>query len=489
MTLAPGTLDPEFVCSSIPEKAESHSRHQRILIVEDNADMAEGLRLTLEGADLADVDVTSNGTAALKLLEERSYSLVITDLRMPKVNGMDLLREIQDRKLSVTVMVMTGYGSIDGAVEAMQSGAYDFLTKPVDPERLILLVRRALGERSLRDELTDLRDKLSRRNSFEGIVSKNPRMLQIFDRINFVSETSTTVLIEGETGTGKEMIARAIHQAAEHRRDRPLVIVNCAALPENLLESELFGHEKGSFTSAIGQRKGRFELANGGTLFLDEVGDIPTSMQVKLLRILQERQFERVGGSETIRVDVRIVGATNRNLQTLVKEGKFREDLFYRLNVFKIDLPPLRDRIDDIPLLAIHFAAKYARPGQPPCVLSPEAMERILSFSWPGNIRQLENAIEGAAVTARDGVIRAENLPLEVLQPLARKRSFPIDLSRTLPDQLAELTADFEKRYLRRALKKSRGHVARCAKISGMSRRSVTSKIAQYKIDTADFKL
>ena len=464
MTLAPGTLDPEFVCSSIPEKAESHSRHQRILIVEDNADMAEGLRLTLEGADLADVDVTSNGTAALKLLEERSYSLVITDLRMPKVNGMDLLREIQDRKLSVTVMVMTGYGSIDGAVEAMQSGAYDFLTKPVDPERLILLVRRALGERSLRDELTDLRDKLSRRNSFEGIVSKNPRMLQIFDRINFVSETSTTVLIEGETGTGKEMIARAIHQASEHRRDRPLVIVNCAALPENLLESELFGHEKGSFTSAIGQRK-------------------------KLLRILQERQFERVGGSETIRVDVRIVGATNRNLQTLVKEGKFREDLFYRLNVFKIDLPPLRDRIDDIPLLAIHFAAKYARPGQPPCVLSPEAMERILSFSWPGNIRQLENAIEGAAVTARDGVIRAENLPLEVLQPLARKRSFPIDLSRTLPDQLAELTADFEKRYLRRALKKSRGHVARCAKISGMSRRSVTSKIAQYKIDTADFKL
>ena len=383
MTLAPGTLDPEFVCSSIPEKAESHSRHQRILIVEDNADMAEGLRLTLEGADLADVDVTSNGTAALKLLEERSYSLVITDLRMPKVNGMDLLREIQDRKLSVTVMVMTGYGSIDGAVEAMQSGAYDFLTKPVDPERLILLVRRALGERSLRDELTDLRDKLSRRNSFEGIVSKNPRMLQIFDRINFVSETSTTVLIEGETGTGKEMIARAIHQASEHRRDRPLVIVNCAALPENLLESELFGHEKGSFTSAIGQRK-------------------------KLLRILQERQFERVGGSETIRVDVRIVGATNRNLQTLVKEGKFREDLFYRLNVFKIDLPPLRDRIDDIPLLAIHFAAKYARPGQPPCVLSPEAMERILSFSWPGNIRQLENAIEGAAVTARDGVIRAD---------------------------------------------------------------------------------
>ena len=488
MIVAPDALDSDFRTSGFPEESGSDTRHQRILIVEDNPDMSEGLRLTLESAGIGQVDLASNGSAALNLLREQRYSLVITDLRMPKVSGMDLLREIQARKLPVTVVVTTGYGSIDEAVEAMQRGAYDFLTKPVEPDRLILLVRRALRERSLRDELSDLRNRLREQNAFQEIVSKNPRMLQIFDLINFVAETSTTVLIEGETGTGKEMIARAIHQASLQRRDHPLVVVNCAALSENLLESELFGHEKGSFTSALGQRKGRFELAHGGTLFLDEVGDIPASMQVKLLRVLQERQFERVGGSEPIRVDVRIIGATNRNLEKLVKEGKFREDLFYRLNVFKLDLPPLRERSDDIPLLAMHFAEKYCRPGQPACAFSPEAMECILSFSWPGNIRQLENAIERAAVTARDGVIRAENLPPELLHPFPRKRSFPIDLSRPLPDQLAELTSDFERHYLRRALKKTRGHVGRCAKISGISRRSVTSKIALYQIDTSDFK-
>ena len=313
-------------------------------------------------------------------------------------------------------------------------------------------------------------------------------MLEIFDLIGCVAETTTTVLIEGETGTGKELIARAIHQASFATRKGPIVVVNCAALPENLLESELFGHEKGSFTGAAGQRKGRFELANGGTLFLDEVGDIPASMQVKLLRVLQERKFERVGANETIQVDVRVIGATNRNLETMVKEGKFREDLFYRLNVFKIDLPPLRDRPEDIPLLAAHFAEKYARPGQAPCQFTPEAMELILTYSWPGNIRQLENAIERAVVTAKDGMILPENLPADLAKPVPRKASFPMDLTRPLPDQLSELIADFEKRYLRRALKKSRGHVGRCARISGLSRRSITSKIAQYKIDTSLFK-
>ncbi len=434
------------------------------------------------------VDLAVNGSRALEMLRERPYSVVVTDLRMPNLGGMELLSEIQTSHLNVTVIVTTGYGSINEAVEAMRFGAYDFLTKPLDNDHLCLLVQRALRERELQDELIALRAELEKRRAFHDVVSKNPRMLEIFDLIKHVAETTTTVLIEGETGTGKELIARAIHEASSATRKGPIVVVNCAALPENLLESELFGHEKGSFTGAAVQRKGRFELANGGTLFLDEVGDIPASMQVKLLRVLQERQFERVGANETIQVDVRVIAATNRNLETMVKEGKFREDLFYRLNVFKIDLPPLRDRTEDIPLLAAHFAEKYARPLKAPCQFSPEAMELILTYSWPGNIRQLENAIERAVITARDGMILPANLPADLAKPVARKAPFPMDLSRPLPEQLSELIADFETRYLRRALKKCRGHVGRCARISGLSRRSVTSKIAQYKIDTSSFK-
>ncbi len=468
--------------------AELPTRHQRILIVEDHQDAGEALRLMLELALNVPVDLAANGARALEMLEERPYSVVVTDLRMPQLSGMQLLSEIQASHLKVTVVVTTGYGSINEAVEAMRFGAYDFLTKPIDNDHFCLLLQRALRERELQDELAALRAELEKHRAFHDVVSKNPRMLEIFDLIERVAETTTTVLIEGETGTGKELIARAIHQASSATRKGPIVVVNCAALPENLLESELFGHEKGSFTGAAAQRKGRFELANGGTLFLDEVGDIPASMQVKLLRVLQEREFQRVGANETIQVDVRVIGATNRNLETMVKEGKFREDLFYRLNVFKIDLPPLRERTEDIPLLAAHFAGKYARHLKAPCQFTPEAMELILTYSWPGNIRQLENAIERAVVTARDGMILPENLPADLAKPVARSASLPMDLTRPLPEQLNELIADFEKRYLRRALKKSRGHVGRCARISGLSRRSITSKIAQYKIDTSIFK-
>ena len=261
------------------------------------------------------------------------------------------------------------------------------------------------------------------------------------------------------------------------------------ALPDTLLESELFGHEKGAFTGAAAQRKGRFELAHGGTLFLDEVGDIPVAMQVKLLRVLQERRFERVGGNQTIEVDVRVIAATNRSLEAMVKEGKFREDLFYRLNVVKIDLPPLRRRLEDIPLLATYFAQKYTRAGHNPYQISEEAMERLLTFSWPGNIRQLENALERACVTARGGIIRPENFPVDLqTRPGQGKASLRVDLTRPLTEQLAVLTAAFENRYLRKALRKARGHVGRCAKISGLSRRSVSAKITQYKIDTSAYK-
>jgi DNA-binding NtrC family response regulator len=488
MTSVSKPIGRAVTVSKAPAIPEPATQHQRILIVEDHEDAGEALRVMLQLASDVPVDLAANGFRALEMLTERPYSVAITDLRMPRLGGMELLREIQARGLNVTVVVTTGHGSINEAVEAMQFGAYDFLTKPIDPDHLCLLVQRALRERLLQDELIALRAQLETRRSFHNMVSKNPRMLEIFDLIMCVAETTTTVLIEGATGTGKELIARAIHQASAATRGGPIVVVNCAALPENLLESELFGHEKGSFTGAAAQRKGRFELANGGTLFLDEVGDIPPAMQVKLLRVLQERKLERVGASDPIELDVRVVGATNRNLETMVKEGKFREDLFYRLNVFKIDLPPLRDRPEDLPLLAAHFAEKYARPGQAPCQFTPEAMELILGYSWPGNIRQLENAIERAVVTAKDRTILPENLPADLGKPVPRKASYSMDLARPLPDQLAELVADFEKRYLRRALKKTRGHVGRCARISGLSRRSITSKIAQYGIDTSAFK-
>ena len=461
---------------------------RRVLIVEDDDSARQKLQHLLQTDPHLQVDATKDGDQALHLLTENNYSILITDLRMPRLDGMSLLREIQTRHLSATVIVTTGHGSIDEAVEAMRHGAYDFLTKPPDPQRLCLLVERALRERAQHDELIALRAELHKRHSFQNVLSKNSRMLEIFEQIGHVAETSTTVLIEGETGTGKEQIARAIHQASSSFRKGPIVVVNCAALPENLLESELFGHEKGSFTGASGQRKGRFELADGGTLFLDEVGDIPASMQVKLLRVLQERQFERVGGSAVIKVDVRVIGATNRNLEVLVKEGKFREDLYYRLNVFKLDLPPLRERPEDIPLLAAHLTQKYARPGQSPCQISPEAMELILAYSWPGNIRQLENAVERAAITAKGGVIHPENLPQDLRKPAPEKSLAPIDLSRPLPDQLEELSADFEVRYLRAALEKAGGHIGRCASLCGLSRRSITYKVAQYKIDTTLFK-
>src|SRR5262245_21419453 len=329
-------------------------------------------------------------------LVKRTYSIVVTDLKMPGISGMDLLEEVQKRRLPVSVIVTTGFGSIDEAVRAMRLGATDFLTKPIDIDHLRLVIERALRERALLDEVADLREQLQNRYSFQNMLSKNPQMHDVFELIGHVAQTNSTVLIEGETGTGKEEVARAIHFASP-RRVGPMIAINCAALPENLLESELFGHEKGAFTSAVGQRKGRFELADGGTLLLDEIGDVPAAMQAKLLRVLQERRFERVGGTESIEVDVRVMAATNRSLQRLVKAGKFREDLYYRLNVVKIGLPPLRDRPEGIPLLAMHFAQKYAGRGSVAKRISPEAMEILLRHNWPGNVRELENAIERAS--------------------------------------------------------------------------------------------
>jgi DNA-binding NtrC family response regulator len=486
MTMSTVQMDSPAVAAPKEAPAPPPAK-RRILIAEDSESARTNLKQLLETDSGLCVDTVANGSEALEVLIERPHSIVVTDLKMPGINGMELLEEVQKRRLRVSVIVTTGYGSINEAVQAMRLGATDFLTKPIDIEHLRLVIARALRERALLDEVADLREQLQNRYSFRNMLSKNSQMHDVFELIGHVALTNSTVLIEGETGTGKEEVARAIHFASA-RREGPMIAVNCAALPENLLESELFGHEKGAFTSAVGQRKGRFELADGGTLLLDEIGDVPASMQAKLLRVLQERRFERVGGTESIEVDVRVIAATNRSLQRLVKLGKLREDLFYRLNVVKIDLPPLRDRPEDIPLLAMHFAQKYAGPEHIAKKISPEAMEFLLRHRWPGNVRELENAIERGAVTSRDGSIRPDNLPPDLLKAPSIQPAFTVDLRRPLTEQLAELTTNFEAAYLRRAMKKTRGHVGRTARMSGLSRRTITDKIAQYGIDKSTFK-
>jgi two-component system response regulator AtoC len=486
------TLHPHSASSGPPPEpskpTETASMQQRrILIVEDKEQERQLLKQFLDNPGLI-VDTVGEGMEALERLDSRSYSMVITDLKMPRFSGMQLIEEVQKRGIPVTVIVTTGFGGIEEAVQAMRLGAYEFLTKPIDVERLRLVVQRALRERALLDEVAALRQQMRDKYSFHNILSKNPRMHQVFDLITHVANTTTTVLIEGETGTGKEQVARAIHIASSPMRSGPLVAVNCAAVPENLLESELFGHEKGSFTSAINQRRGRFELADTGTLFLDEVGDIPMAMQAKLLRVLQERRFERVGGSESIEVDVRVIGATNRSLLKLVHDGTFREDLYYRLNVVKIDLPPLRERQEDIPLLATHFTQKFVRPGEPPKHISPETMEVLLNYRWPGNVRELENAIERACVTCRGDSLQPADLPPEMLSPNPPKHPFVIDLDTPLPQLLRDISSDVEQQYIRTALKKSHGNIGRCARICGLSRRSISAKIAEYGIKKEVFK-
>jgi DNA-binding NtrC family response regulator len=484
--LDPGIQDKRLTSKPI-HCGEAPSMPRSILIVEDNELACKQLERVLENDPLILVDSVSDGNKALEALGEKNYSIVITDLRMPEMDGMDLIREVQKRRWPVTVIVITGHGSIDEAVEAIRMGAYDFLTKPIDIGHLKMVVQRALKERALQDEVAFLRTQLHGSYSFHSIISKNPHMHAVFELINNLSQTNTTVLIEGETGTGKEKVAEAIHQTSINSSG-PFIAVNCAALPETLLESELFGHEKGAFTNAIGQRRGRFEMAHGGAIFLDEIGDVPAAMQAKLLRVLQDRRFERVGGTESIEVDVRVIAATNRPLQRLVKEGTFRQDLFYRLNVVKIDLPPLREKIEDIPLLATHFAEKFAPPGEPPKRIAPQAMEVMLNYHWPGNIRELENAIERACVTSRDNMIQLENLPPELSGPAAPQVPFHINIERPLPDLVRESVGAIEKQYLRKALKKARGNVGRCAKICGVSRRSITAKLVEYKLDKAAFK-
>ena len=462
---------------------------RRILVVDDTQLIREHLRVILE-MDGHEVETAADGAAALAAIRERPFHLVITDLRMPDISGVELLSIVRAEKLPFGVIVLTGHAETQDALDAMKAGADDFVTKPYEPDRLRHLVERVLERRRLIDELQQLRHQMRENYRFQNMVSKSPKMRKIFDLIKQVGPLGSTVLIYGETGTGKELVAQAIH-AADTRRQGPFIALNCAVLHDSLLESELFGHERGAFTGADKRKKGRFELADQGTLFLDEVGDVSPAMQAKLLRVLQSGTFERVGGTETLKVDVRIVSASNKRLEEEVKAGRFRSDLFYRLNVIRIDLPALRDRAEDIPLLAMHFLEKFKPMSTPPVTeIDAEAMQALIEHHWPGHIRELENAIKAAVAMADGSVIHRETLPPAIV-PRTRNpvNSSPlIDIERPLPDLTTDLIGRVERDYFVRLLVQYRGNVARCAKHSGLSRRSVTQKLQKYDLDRTRFK-
>jgi two-component system NtrC family response regulator len=459
---------------------------RRILVVDDSELIGQQLSqlLDLPGREIC---VAHEGTTALECLVERPFSLVLTDLRLPGISGLELIREIRNRDLPITIIVMTAYATVESAVEAMKLGAYDFLQKPIDTVRLELLVNQALEDRRLLDEVADLRNRLRRRNAYHNILGRSRRMMEVFARVERVASSNCTVLVTGETGTGKELVAQAIHYS-DPRRNGKLEAVNCAALPEHLIESELFGHERGSFTGADRQKKGRFELASGGTLFLDEIGELPFGMQAKLLRVLQDQRFERVGGTESIRTDCRVIAATNLYLAAAVAAGRFREDLYYRLNVVSIDLPPLRERLEDVSLLASHFLAKLVERGLPAKMLARETHSRLLRYDWPGNVRELEHVIEQVVVTTPGPVIEPENLPPQIVPHREEPFSLEFDHSRPLQELTDEFTQRIERAYLIRVLEKYRGRIDRCADHCGLSRRSISEKLRRYQINKSDFK-
>src|SRR3954447_19906568 len=462
---------------------------RRILVGGDERLCREYLSKILD-AEGFEVETVAEGAAALDAARARLFHLMITDLRLPDMNGIKLLTTVRAERLPFGVIVMTAYGDTHVALDAMKAGADDFVTKPIEPEPFRFLVQRILERRRLIDELEQLRKQMRDTYSFQNMVSKSPRMRKVFALIEQVGPLGSTVLIYGETGTGKELVARAIH-TADTRRQGPFIALNCAVLHDSLLETELFGHERGAFTGADRRKKGRFELADGGTLFLDEIGDVSAAMQSKLRRVLQSGTFERVGGTETLRVDVRIVAASNKRLEEEVKNGRFRADLFYRLSVIRIDLPPLRERSEDIPLLAMHFLEKFTPMSTPPVTeIDSEAMQALLEHSWPGHVRELENAIKAAVAMADGSVIHRDALPATVAPRTRRPAGTNslIDIERPLPDLTNDLIGQVERDYFTRLLARYKGNVARCAKHSGLSRRSVTQKLQKYSLDRTRFK-
>jgi two-component system nitrogen regulation response regulator GlnG len=460
----------------------------RILVADDEPAMRWLLDRLLRQAGHA-VTVVEDGQAALGAAAAEPVDLAFLDIRMPGLDGLEVLSRLRAQNPETAVIVMTAHGSVRAAVEAMQRGAYDYLAKPFDNDEVLLLVERALSAKALAREVVELRTGIQEVWEFGALVGKSPRMQEVYKTIGRIAGTDVTVLLQGESGTGKEVVARAIHHYSR-RAGKPFVAVSCAAIPPTLLEAELFGHERGAFTDAHQRRLGRFELAHGGTIYLDEVGDMGPELQPKLLRVLQEREVERIGGGEPIRVDVRVVAATNRDLETLIREGRFREDLYYRLNVVSLTLPPLRERREDVPFLVDHFLAKYAGElGER--ALSADALDRLLGYPWPGNVRELENVIQHAMVMAGGGVILPEHLPIAAGPgaPRAREGTLEALIHQKLEEcvrglgaresaNLYELVLGLVERPLLMAvLRETGGNQLRAAALLGINRNTLRKKL------------
>lgn len=444
-----------------------------ILVIDDEEAMRDSCQQALS-RDGTEVEVAEDGVTGLAMLEKRTFDLVIVDLKMPGLGGMDVLRKIKEEDPEVVVVVITGYATVESAVVAMKEGAYDYIPKPFTPEALRVIVKRALEKRRLSLENILLRAELKDRFGGGPAVGRSEAMRRVDELLRQVAPTDTTVLICGETGTGKEVVARAIHSLS-NRKDKPFIVVDCGGLVETLFESELFGHVKGSFTGATETKHGRFEVANGGTVFLDEIGNISMNVQAKLLRVLQEKEITRVGGSHAIRVDVRIIAATNKDLLKCVEEQTFRDDLFYRLSVIPILLPALRERKEDIPLLASHFLKRYSEKREKGVTaISDQAMRALTSYDWPGNVRELENVIERAVVFARSGVIEANDL---WYYGLSNKKTSRSDVAKV------KSLADVEREHIVEALGVFDGHIGNASEALGIDRKTLRLKLRKYGIE------
>jgi two-component system nitrogen regulation response regulator GlnG len=467
----------------------------RILIADDEDSLRWVLEKGFRGAGYQ-VTAVKDGAAALREVEGGPFDLIVLDVRMPGIDGLSLLKQVRQKRPDAQVVIMTAHGTMETAVAAMQDGAYDYLAKPFDLDEALLLTERALTARRLTQEVTALRSGLREVWEFGALVGRHPTMQEVYKAIGRVAATDVSVLLRGESGTGKEVVARALHHYSR-RAGRPFVGISAAAIPATLLESELFGHEKGAFTDAKERRLGKLELAHGGSVFFDEIGDMPPELQVKLLRALQERTFERVGGHELIRMDVRVLAATHRDLEAMMKAGRFREDLFYRLNVVTLSLPALRDRRGDIPLLAEHFLAKYAETlGER--VVAADAMDRLVGYDWPGNVRELENVIQRAMVMASAGVILPEHLPIgpvSAAATVATDASLEDIIERKMHECVRGLRGHaaanlhalmvglVEKPLLRAVMRETKGNQVRAAQLLGINRNTLRKKLKEHGID------
>ena len=457
-----------------------------ILIVEDKDSLRTMLRHALERPGHAVLEARDQ-PEAVRLMQQNLPALVLSDLRLPEGDGLGVLRASKEIDADVPVIVMTAYGSIEDAVAAMKEGALDFLAKPVDPDHLRLLVSRALEQRRIVTENLLMKEELAVRRGAPQLVGEDPSLRKVFSALQRAAATDTTVLLEGESGTGKELFARSLH-ALSPRSDAPFVAINCAAIPETLLETELFGHEKGAFTGAVARKPGKFEMAHRGTLFLDEIGDLPLALQAKILRALEEKRFERVGGTVSVQVDVRLVAATNRSLRGAVAARRFREDLFFRLSVFPITVPPLRERPGDIALLTRYFVERFCREmKKKPLAVSPAALQYLQSYRWPGNVRELQNCIERAVILADSDAIQPRHLNLSFKasepQEAAPDPWAQIDLSGSLAEVTRRVVADVEKIKIERALKEADNNKGRAAEILQIGYKVLLSKLKEHRIE------